>query len=95
MIVVREAAIRLRAIAMLYAAVLSMGLFLTCGEAFADDQLTANSKIVGCRKYVAGSNDDDVFCRDIVLARYKHLLNLLQAHVRPKARPTCKVSRSS
>jgi hypothetical protein len=40
-----------------YAAVLSMGLFLTCGEVFAED-LSANSKIVGCRNYVSSSQDD-------------------------------------
>ena len=88
---------RLRAmmlVAIRFAAVLSMGLFLTCGEAFAEDPLNADSNIVGCRNYVASSTDD-LFRRDIVLARYKHLLNLLRAHVHPKARPTCKVSRSS
>ena len=39
MIVVREVAMSLRAmmlVAMRFAAVLSMGLFLTCGEAFAE-----------------------------------------------------------
>ena len=40
-----------------YAAVLSMGLFPTCGEVFAED-LSANSKIVGCRNYVSSSQDD-------------------------------------
>jgi hypothetical protein len=52
---------RLRAMmltAMRYAAVLSMGLFLTCGEAFTEDPLSATSKIGGCRNYVASSNDD-------------------------------------
>lgn len=97
MIVVREVGMSLRAmmlLAMRFAAVLSMGLFLTCGEAFAEVPLSADSKIIGCRNYVASSNED-FFRRDIVLARYKRLLNLLRAHVRPKAQPTCKVSRSS
>jgi hypothetical protein len=39
-------------------AVLSMGLFLTCGEAFAEDPLSANSNVVGCRDYVSGSKDN-------------------------------------
>jgi len=39
------------------AAVLSMGLFLTCGEVFAED-LSANSKIGGCHNYISGSKDD-------------------------------------
>ncbi len=41
-----------------YAAVLSMGLFLTCGKTFAEDQLSANSKIVGCRHYLSNSKDE-------------------------------------
>ena len=52
---------RLRAMALAairYAAVLSMGLFFTYGEAFAEDQLSANSKIVGCRNYISSSKDD-------------------------------------
>jgi len=52
---------RLRAMmhtAIRYAAVLSMGLLLICGEAFAEDPLSASSKIVGCRNYVASSSDD-------------------------------------
>ena len=44
--------------AMRYAAVLLMGLFLTSGEAFAENSLSANSKIVGCRNYVSSSKDD-------------------------------------
>jgi Rap1a immunity proteins len=51
---------RLRAmmlVAMRFAAMLSMGLFLTCRETFAEDPLNADSKIVGCRNYVASSND--------------------------------------
>jgi len=52
---------RLRAMmltAIRYAAVLSMGLFLTCGKVFAEDPLSADSKIVGCRNYVSSSKDD-------------------------------------
>jgi Rap1a immunity proteins len=54
---------RLRAMMMIltatqYAAVLSMGLFLTCGEANAEDPFSAKSKIVGCRNYVSSSKDD-------------------------------------
>ena len=52
---------RLRAmmlVAIRFAAALSIGLFLTCGEAFAEDPLNADLKIVGCRNYVASSNDD-------------------------------------
>ena len=52
---------RLRAMmlmAMQFAAVVSMGLLLTCGEGFAEDLLNADSKIVGCRNYVASSADD-------------------------------------
>lgn len=45
-------------VAMRFAAVLSMGLFLTCGEAFAEVPLSADSKIIGCRNYVASSNED-------------------------------------
>src|SRR5450759_5938969 len=45
-------------VAMRFAAVLSMGLFLTCGEAFAEVPLNADSKIIGCRNYVASSNED-------------------------------------
>jgi hypothetical protein len=87
---------RLRAITMRYAAVLSMGLFLTCAEAFADDPLTApTQKWLGVAIMFLVLMMTTFFCRDIVLARYKHLLNLPQAHVRPKARLTCKVSRSS
>jgi hypothetical protein len=41
-----------------YAAVLSMGLFLTCGEAATEDPFSAKSKIVGCRDYVSSSKDD-------------------------------------
>jgi hypothetical protein len=41
-----------------YAAVLSMGLFLISGETVAEDQLSANSKIVGCRHYLSSSKDD-------------------------------------
>ena len=41
-----------------YAAVFSMGLFLSCGEAFTEDQLSASSKIVGCRHYLSNSKDD-------------------------------------
>jgi hypothetical protein len=41
-----------------YAAVLSTGLFFTCGEASAEDPLSANSNIVGCRNYVSSSKDD-------------------------------------
>lgn len=40
-----------------YATVLSMGLFLTCEEVFAED-LSASSRIVGCRNYVSSSKDD-------------------------------------
>jgi hypothetical protein len=83
-IVVREAAIRLRAITMRYAAVLSMGLFLTCGEAFADDPLTANSKIVGCRKYVAGSNDDDVFLQGYCAGAVQALVEFAAGACAPK-----------
>ena len=60
MIVVREAAVRLRAMTLAaigYATVLSMGLFLTCEEVFAED-LSASSRIVGCRNYVSSSKDD-------------------------------------
>jgi hypothetical protein len=39
-------------------AVLSMGLFLTCEGAFAEDSLSADSKIVACRNYVSNSKDD-------------------------------------
>jgi Rap1a immunity proteins len=55
-----EAAMRLLAImlAAIRSAVLSMGLFLTCGEAFAEDPLSANSNVVGCRNYVSSSKDD-------------------------------------
>ena len=55
-----------------YAAVLSMGLFLTCGEAFAEDPLSANSKIVGCRNYVSSSKDELLlqgYCAGAVQAR--------------------------
>ncbi|MGE5304950.1 MAG: Rap1a/Tai family immunity protein [Alphaproteobacteria bacterium] len=45
-------------VAMQFAAVLSMGLFFTCGEGFAENPLSANSKIGGCRNYVANSGDD-------------------------------------
>jgi Ssp1 endopeptidase immunity protein Rap1a len=41
-----------------YATVLSTGLFLTCGEAFAENPLSANSNIVGCRNYVSSSKDE-------------------------------------
>lgn len=41
-----------------YAAMLSTGLFLTCGEAFAEDPLSASSNIVGCRNYISNSKDD-------------------------------------
>jgi hypothetical protein len=44
-----------------YAAVLSMGLFLTRGEAFAEDPLSANSNIIGCRNYISSSKDDLFF----------------------------------
>ena len=40
-----------------HAAALSTGLFLTCAEVFEED-LSANSKISGCRNYVSGSKDD-------------------------------------
>jgi len=40
-----------------YAAVVSMGLFLSREEVFAED-LSANSKIGGCRHYVSSSKDE-------------------------------------
>lgn len=45
-------------VAMRFAAVLSMVLFLTCGKGHAGDPLSADSKIGGCRNYVANSSDD-------------------------------------
>jgi hypothetical protein len=53
--------VRLRAMmltAMQCAAALSTGLFLICGADLAEESLSANSKIIGCRNYVASSNDD-------------------------------------
>jgi hypothetical protein len=41
-----------------YAAVLTTGLFITCGEAFAEEPLSASSNIVGCRNYISNSKDD-------------------------------------
>jgi len=41
-----------------YASMFAIGLFLTCGEGFAEDSLSAASKINGCRNYVSSSKDD-------------------------------------
>jgi len=52
---------RLRAkmlVAMRFVVVLSTGLFLTCAEGFAENPLSAESKIGGCRNYFANSGDD-------------------------------------
>lgn len=76
---------RLRATlaAMGYAAVLSAGPFLTCGEAFAED-LSANSKIVGCHNYVAGSNDDDVFLQGYCAGAVQALVEFAAGACAPK-----------
>ena len=41
-----------------YAAALSMGMILFCGESFPEDQLSAGSTIGGCRNYISSSKND-------------------------------------
>jgi Rap1a immunity proteins len=41
-----------------YAATLSLGVILFCGESFPEDPLSASSKIGGCRDYVSNSKND-------------------------------------
>src|SRR6516165_5144210 len=41
-----------------YAAALSMGMILFCGESFPEDQLSASSTIGGCRNYISSSKND-------------------------------------
>jgi hypothetical protein len=85
---VREAAVRLRAMTLAaigYATVLSMGLFLTCEEVFAED-LSASSRIVGCRNYVSSSKDDLLL---------QALVEFAAGACAPKGATNMQVSRSS
>ena len=49
-----------------------------------DDPLTANSKIVGCRNYVAGSNDDDVFLQGYCAGAVQALVEFAAGACAPK-----------
>ena len=78
---------RLRAMmlmAMRYAAVLSMGLFLTCGEALAEDPLNADSKIAGCRNFV-GSSNDDLFSQGYCAGAVQALVEFAAGACAPKS----------
>jgi hypothetical protein len=67
-----------------YAAVLSTGLFLTCGEALAEDPLNTNSKIVGCRNYVS-SSDDNLFLQGYCAGAVQALVEFAAGACAPKS----------
>jgi Rap1a immunity proteins len=75
-----------------YAVLLSMGLLFASGEIFAEDPLSANSNIVGCRNYVANSTEE-LFLQGYCAGAIQALIEFAAGACAPKAATATQAAR--